>query len=67
MESLRRDVDKEAALYIHLKPRQRLGCSCEKSYKKKKATNLGLQDHMEMGDVEVSDMDDESGPVHQRK
>ena len=52
-----RDVDKEAALRLHLKPGQRLGRSCEKKYKEKKATNLDLQDHMEVGDMEVGDME----------
>ena len=60
VESLR-DVDKEAALHLHLKPGQRFCCSCGKGYKEEKAINLGLQDHMEIGDVEVGDMDDESG------
>ena len=65
-ESLR-DVDKEAALYLHLKPGQRLCRSCEKSSKEENATNLGLQDHMEMGDVEVGDMDNKSGTSTPKK
>ena len=47
-------MDKGAAHDHHLKPGQA-------------ETNLGLQDHMEMSDVEVGDMDDESDPSTRRK
>ena len=66
VESMR-DVDKEAALHLLLKPGQRPCRSCGKSHKEEKATNLGLQDHMEMGDVEVAAMDDESGTSTPKK
>ena len=66
LESLR-DVDKKLAFHLHLKPGQRLCRSCEKYYKEEKATNLGQHDHVEMGDVEVGNMDDKSGTSTPKK
>ena len=65
-ESLR-DVDKEAELYLHLKLGQNFAAVMKKVTRRKRLLILAYKDHMEMGDEEVGDMDDESGTSTPKK